>query len=500
MTANSPQRITVKPRSKNLPVSVVVLVSALLAAETAQASPEPTPTPTVSRSASASATSPAPRPSTGHSTPTPPNPQPSTNPPTTAHKSPRPSPTSTAPTGGSTIGPGPSIQLPPPVNPSAIIRAQAARSAADARIAALASSIQSATASLRTLSADATRAQLRYNVQIPVQQQALAAELKARSAQRTANASFTGARLAFVQLVVANYESGSSAGIIGTLLTASDPGQVLDEITVMQQVSNYQATVTENFKTALTARNVTAKAEQAALARVSAATARLTADRSRAESSLAAAQAALGKLRTDLAAAKLTQAQTTAMLSQFLGGWSLVNPAQAAALNTQYQAAAARAASIPEPQNPGHWTAAMGQHAADRALNWIGTPYAWAGGSLSGPTRGVCAGGGAQNDCNVVGFDCSGLTMYGWGTYIALDHFAATQYSVAGKLHPAIGSLLPGDLVFWSGNGTVAGIHHVAMYVGKGNVIQAPESNDIVRITPIGSVSSGLFGATRPVS
>jgi cell wall-associated NlpC family hydrolase len=60
--------------------------------------------------------------------------------------------------------------------------------------------------------------------------------------------------------------------------------------------------------------------------------------------------------------------------------------------------------------------------------------------------------------------------------------------------------LLPGDLLFWSSNGTVGGIHHVAMYVGGGNVIQAPNSGDIVRITPLGNVDSGFFGATRPLT
>ena len=34
---------------------------------------------------------------------------------------------------------------------------------------------------------------------------------------------------------------------------------------------------------------------------------------------------------------------------------------------------------------------------------------------------------------------------------------------------------MPGDLVFWS-NGGVSGIHHVAIYIGNGQIIQAPYS------------------------
>jgi cell wall-associated NlpC family hydrolase len=141
----------------------------------------------------------------------------------------------------------------------------------------------------------------------------------------------------------------------------------------------------------------------------------------------------------------------------------------------------------------------MGQTAVNRALQYLGTPYAWAGGTSSGPTRGVCAGGGANNDCHLTGFDCSGLALYGWAPYLSMTHNAAVQYGY-GHVHPAITALLPGDLVFWSDSHAVASIHHVAIYIGNGNVIQAPQSGDIVRITPLGSVSSGYFGATRPLS
>ena len=88
--------------------------------------------------------------------------------------------------------------------------------------------------------------------------------------------------------------------------------------------------------------------------------------------------------------------------------------------------------------------------------------------------------------------------MYAWAQY-PFAHYAATQYQ-QGSVHPNMASLKPGDLVFWSSNGMVSGIHHVAMYIGGGNVIQAPESGDVVKITPLYAVSWGLFGATRPLT
>jgi cell wall-associated NlpC family hydrolase len=129
----------------------------------------------------------------------------------------------------------------------------------------------------------------------------------------------------------------------------------------------------------------------------------------------------------------------------------------------------------------------------------IGTPYAWAGGDPAGPTLGVCAAGAAAHDCSIVGFDCSGLALYAWAPYLSMPHYAAYQY-FSGRVHPKVSALQPGDLVFWSNDGTAAGIHHVALYVGNGNVVQAPQSGDIVRVTPLASVDSGYFGATRPLS
>ena len=43
-------------------------------------------------------------------------------------------------------------------------------------------------------------------------------------------------------------------------------------------------------------------------------------------------------------------------------------------------------------------------------------------------------------------------------------------------------------------------IHHVAIYIGNGNVVQAPHSGDVVRVTPWDQVSWGYFGATRPLT
>lgn len=145
----------------------------------------------------------------------------------------------------------------------------------------------------------------------------------------------------------------------------------------------------------------------------------------------------------------------------------------------------------------GTWTPAKGRAAADRALRWLGEPYSFAAGNFDGPTWGACVtSDSGWNDCHVFGFDCSGLALYAWAPAgIYMDHYAMTQYGY-GSVHPSVDELLPGDLVFWSSNGARSGIHHVAIYIGGGNVVQAPHSGDVVKISPLWSQE--YYGATRP--
>jgi peptidoglycan DL-endopeptidase RipA len=154
----------------------------------------------------------------------------------------------------------------------------------------------------------------------------------------------------------------------------------------------------------------------------------------------------------------------------------------------------------PSSDSSGGWTASKGQAAANRALGQLGVPYAWAGGGYDGPSRGYDSPGtDGAHDSRVIGFDCSGLSMYAWAPQgIRLDHFAAFQYD-AGSIHPQPGELLPGDLLFWS-DGGLSAIHHVAIYIGGGNVVQAPNSGDVVKVTPWDQVAPGYIGATRPLS
>jgi peptidoglycan DL-endopeptidase CwlO len=87
-------------------------------------------------------------------------------------------------------------------------------------------------------------------------------------------------------------------------------------------------------------------------------------------------------------------------------------------------------------------------------------------------------------------FDCSGLTMRAWeAAGVSLPHLAAAQY--ADVAHVAIADLQPGDLVFFGSD-----IHHVGIYAGNGQMIDAPYTGVQVRYDSI--FWGDLIGAGRP--
>jgi cell wall-associated NlpC family hydrolase len=134
----------------------------------------------------------------------------------------------------------------------------------------------------------------------------------------------------------------------------------------------------------------------------------------------------------------------------------------------------------------------LGAVAVSAALKWLGTPYSWGGGNETGPTRGIAQGAGT------VGFDCSGLVTYAWGRAgVRLVHYATAQYN-AGP-HPSRSELRPGDLVFFARNPADPGtIHHVGIYIGNGQMVEAPFTGARVRISP--AFRPDYAGATRPVA
>jgi cell wall-associated NlpC family hydrolase len=105
------------------------------------------------------------------------------------------------------------------------------------------------------------------------------------------------------------------------------------------------------------------------------------------------------------------------------------------------------------------------------AQRQLGKPYQWG-----------AAGPGS--------YDCSGLTMVAWrAAGVSLDHYTGAQY--AETTHVSLDAIQPGDLIFYGSD-----LHHVGLYVGNGQMIEAPSTGYNVRYASI--YRSDLYAASRP--
>jgi cell wall-associated NlpC family hydrolase len=122
------------------------------------------------------------------------------------------------------------------------------------------------------------------------------------------------------------------------------------------------------------------------------------------------------------------------------------------------------------PPAPGGGTGGAIVAAAEKE---IGMPYVYGGGGPTGPTYG--------------GFDCSGLTQYAvyqaTGGRVLLPRTSAAQRTAGVEVPRA--DMQPGDLIVFNVPADPAPWGHVGIYVGGGDMVDAPEPGTPVRIESI---------------
>lgn len=105
------------------------------------------------------------------------------------------------------------------------------------------------------------------------------------------------------------------------------------------------------------------------------------------------------------------------------------------------------------------YNANTGNAVVDAALSQVGTPYVY-GGSQPG------------------GFDCSGLTSWAYAQAgKSIPRTSGAQWSAGQAV--SVNDMQPGDIVVSYGGG------HVGIYIGNGQMVHAPTTGDVVKVSPL---------------
>ena len=382
-----------------------------------------------------------------------------------------------------------------PVYPSAgqVDAAKAAAGDKAAQVAAIQAQLLASNARLDEVQKSADVANEKSNLARILLQQATdaakAAGVRAAAAQQTAD--IASDKLG--QFAAATYMQGGSLGQLEAFLSSKGPQEVLDRAAGIKVISDIRSRIMQDANAssvvagALRRAAAQAEAQQLAAAQV-------------AESARAAAQAVVTSAAAETASIGAQQgamivqlaslrSTSVALETQRQNGLKAeadaraaaaaqaVSKAQAANAAAQRQAAAEaerlRKLAANQPVNPAPGPSpsppapvpTRGGVAAVIAFAkaQIGDPYEW---GAAGPST----------------WDCSGLTMMAWARAgVNLSHYTGYQWAETTRV--PISDLQPGDLVFYGDSGPTS--HHMALYVGNGQMIEAPQTGSFVRYASI---------------
>lgn len=318
------------------------------------------------------------------------------------------------------------------------------------------------------------------------------ARKKARRAVREAKkaqARVEEQRRGIGQLVAQSYQLGGSLDAMTTFLGGGSPEDVMDRSAVAQSAGLSMKLRLDEFhhlsRKAVKAEKKAAAARAEAIrlekeAEVAGEMARMTARA--AENASARLRSLEGRLVGDLAEAKGLSAKLEKRRKEALDALHdedpLTEPKHEPMIVLPWDKAGKDEKKLEIPRTyPGPVAdpPAPDEEAAEAAVAFardqLGDMYLWA---AVGPDR----------------WDCSGLTMAAWAQGgKSLVHYSEAQYLMSTPIKAT--DLAPGDLVFWQG-GQVR-IHHVALYIGDGQILHAPRSGEPVQIVEMGDFSPPDF-------
>jgi cell wall-associated NlpC family hydrolase len=379
-------------------------------------------------------------------------------------------------------------------------KAAAAKKAGD--VASLQAELAVANARLHSAADKAEMAAEAYNAMMWRLQQAQQQTAAAKAAAEAALAEVAEQRAGIAQLVTQSYQDGTVLNGVTAVLGAEEPTGIMGRMGVVQSAGDSMQARFDQY-TALNAlaRVAQAKAQKAEDAQAAlvekAATLRDGAAQAAnvAQSEAASIAGQRRQLLQQLADAQKISVKLAAKRQHGLEKQAAEAAAAANAAAAKHKAKKAKAQTEQVKQQAqqtedqlaefgveGGWedpglplprgTTDEARAAIEFARKQLGEPYVWA---AAGPDA----------------WDCSGLTMMAWRAGgISLPHYSAAQYQQT--VHITAAQLKPGDLVFWGTSPNT--IHHVALYIGNGQIIQAPRTGDVVKVSPLYASAPDFFG------
>jgi cell wall-associated NlpC family hydrolase len=278
------------------------------------------------------------------------------------------------------------------------------------------------------------------------------------------------ARTILARRLVALYTNAGGKSTLDVVLGSSSLGQAIDGVETASRVSNHDTVVLQRVKAYRTEvasrrqRLKRARAEQSHLV------AQRAAQRASIESRLTVRRQLLASIQNEIEQLQAQEAARQRALEAQARARLQASAETASAEASPFTAAVTSTTDLVSPgftAPPARYGGVVGI-----AMQYLGVPYAWGGASPAG-------------------FDCSGFVMYVYGKMgVSLPHYTGSLYGMGSPVSRM--DLQPGDLVFFNGLG------HVGIYIGGNQMVHAPHTGDVVKISPLtGWYDSTYVGARR---
>ncbi len=373
-----------------------------------------------------------------------------------------------------------------PTTPSAgaVAKAKAKVGTVAAQVGVMQAQLAVAEAKLQSLGQAVDAAGEAYNGAIYNLGKAQAAADAAGVAAGNAVSQLSDARRDVGRLAAAAYRSGGTDLSLGALIGSSSPENALSAVSMLGVLANRQSGIMDRMKAAQVVASVLSRQAGDALAAVAKAADAAKVAKQTVEARVAEQASQVTALNAQVAhlghALAVARAQSKQLTTARAAGLARIARAKAAAARARAHAPHGSGGSGSgggSGGGGGQATSAGAAAAIAFAKAQLGDPYQW---GATGPST----------------WDCSGLTMRAWQAGgVSLPHWSVAQWTVSSPVAQA--DARPGDLVFFAYNHSdFHSIHHVALYLGGGLMIEAPFTGSWVRISSVDSPD--LFGFARP--